>query len=249
MFRSHKDLVLENLALRQQLLTFHVKRPRRRLSAPQKLFWVALTRLWAGMAEAAGSGNPKNGDGVAPCRLPSVLEMAIQSQAPGRSQALRQEDSGADLSHGGGESDLGSTSYPRLIAKTWLQRFGTDGLTLAAASPTQPRRGQALADVSAQPSRSHRRHGLLYGADDHLRRPVLLLRHCSRPTEDSALPDHPTPECSMDRAADARILTHAQCFRIRRDCYALSHTLQDCVIESGGGLLPTQQQHGPQSWE
>lgn len=48
MFRSHKDLVLENLALRQQLLALHVKRPRRRLSPPQKLFWVALRRLWAG---------------------------------------------------------------------------------------------------------------------------------------------------------------------------------------------------------
>ena len=46
-FRSREDLILENLALRQQLLALHARRPRRRLSSLQKLFWVALRRLWA----------------------------------------------------------------------------------------------------------------------------------------------------------------------------------------------------------
>jgi hypothetical protein len=47
-FYSRQDLILENLALRQQLLALHVKRPRRRLSAMHKLFWVVLRRLWSG---------------------------------------------------------------------------------------------------------------------------------------------------------------------------------------------------------
>jgi len=47
-FRPREDLILENLALRQQLLALHAKRPRRRLSAPHTLFWVALRRLWSG---------------------------------------------------------------------------------------------------------------------------------------------------------------------------------------------------------
>jgi len=42
-------------------------------------------------------------------------------------------------------------------------------------------------------------------------------------------------------------LTHVQCLPIRRGFSALSHTRQDCVIESGGGLLPTLQRHGPRS--
>jgi putative transposase len=46
-FSSRQDLILENLALRQQLLALHAKRPRRRLTALQKLFWVALRRLWS----------------------------------------------------------------------------------------------------------------------------------------------------------------------------------------------------------
>ena len=45
-FRSRQDLI-ENLALRQQLLGLYAQRPRRRLSFLQKLFWVILRRLWS----------------------------------------------------------------------------------------------------------------------------------------------------------------------------------------------------------
>jgi hypothetical protein len=40
-FYSRQNLILENFALRQQLLALYAKR-RRRLSAMHKLFWVAL---------------------------------------------------------------------------------------------------------------------------------------------------------------------------------------------------------------
>src|SRR5450756_1841912 len=46
-FCAREDLLLENLALRQQLLALHTQRPRRRLTASHKLFWVVLRRLWA----------------------------------------------------------------------------------------------------------------------------------------------------------------------------------------------------------
>jgi hypothetical protein len=35
-FSSRENLVLENLALRQQLLALHTKRPRRRLTTPRR---------------------------------------------------------------------------------------------------------------------------------------------------------------------------------------------------------------------
>lgn len=50
-FRSRGDLILENLAHRQQLLALHTKRPRRRVSTMNKLFWIALRRLWSGWKE------------------------------------------------------------------------------------------------------------------------------------------------------------------------------------------------------
>ncbi len=50
-FGSREDLILENLAMRQQLLALHARRPRRRLTALHKLFWVVLRRLWDGWKE------------------------------------------------------------------------------------------------------------------------------------------------------------------------------------------------------
>jgi putative transposase len=47
-FSSREDLVLENLALRRQLLALHAQRPRPRLTAWHKLFWVGLRALWSG---------------------------------------------------------------------------------------------------------------------------------------------------------------------------------------------------------
>src|ERR1700756_3706204 len=46
-FRSREDLVLENLALRRQLLAVHAQQPRRRLTTLHKLFWVALRTFWS----------------------------------------------------------------------------------------------------------------------------------------------------------------------------------------------------------
>jgi len=47
-FSTRESLILENLALRQQLLALHAKRPRRRLSTVHRVFWVMLRRVWSG---------------------------------------------------------------------------------------------------------------------------------------------------------------------------------------------------------
>jgi transposase InsO family protein len=44
--RSRRDLLLENLALRQQLAVLKRRHPQPRFAAPEKLFWVMLRRLW-----------------------------------------------------------------------------------------------------------------------------------------------------------------------------------------------------------
>ena len=48
LFRSRRDLILENLALRQQLSVFKQKCPQPRLVPFDKFFWVMLCRLWPG---------------------------------------------------------------------------------------------------------------------------------------------------------------------------------------------------------
>jgi putative transposase len=44
--RTHRELALENLALRQQLAVWKVRRPRPRLTVMDRIFWVVLSRLW-----------------------------------------------------------------------------------------------------------------------------------------------------------------------------------------------------------
>src|ERR1017187_4085315 len=49
---SRHNLLLENLALRQQLAVLKRKHPQPRFAAPDKLFWVILWRLWPGWKRA-----------------------------------------------------------------------------------------------------------------------------------------------------------------------------------------------------
>lgn len=44
---SRRDLLLENLALRQQLAVLRKKHPRVRFSDSDRLFWTAMLRLWS----------------------------------------------------------------------------------------------------------------------------------------------------------------------------------------------------------
>jgi len=46
LFASRADLILENLALRQQLAVLQRTHPRPRLCASDRVFWLALRRCW-----------------------------------------------------------------------------------------------------------------------------------------------------------------------------------------------------------
>jgi len=51
-FRTRRNLLLENLVLRQQLTVLKRKRPRPRIAALDKLFWVLARRFWSGWKQA-----------------------------------------------------------------------------------------------------------------------------------------------------------------------------------------------------
>src|SRR5262245_57499325 len=44
--RTHRELALENLALRQQLAVWKARQPRPRLTQVDRIFWVLLSRVW-----------------------------------------------------------------------------------------------------------------------------------------------------------------------------------------------------------
>ena len=52
LFRPHRSLLLENLALRQQLVVLKRRHPRPRLSTFDKLFWVFTQRVWSGWKQS-----------------------------------------------------------------------------------------------------------------------------------------------------------------------------------------------------
>lgn len=51
-FQTRQNLILENLALRQQLAVLKRRHPRPRLSGFDKLFWVVVRRWWSGWKNA-----------------------------------------------------------------------------------------------------------------------------------------------------------------------------------------------------
>src|ERR1022692_4231741 len=51
-FRSRRHLVLENLALPQQLTVLKRRRPRPILGLVDKLFWVVARRVWSGWKQS-----------------------------------------------------------------------------------------------------------------------------------------------------------------------------------------------------
>ena len=61
-FRSRRDLLLENFALRQQLAVLKRRGPRPRMAVSDRLFWVLLRRFWSPWKHGA---LPTSGTGTA----------------------------------------------------------------------------------------------------------------------------------------------------------------------------------------
>jgi hypothetical protein len=58
LLRARGSLLLENLALRQQLAVLKRRHPLPRLDLLDKLFWVAVGRFWSGWQHSAGLLSP-----------------------------------------------------------------------------------------------------------------------------------------------------------------------------------------------
>ena len=178
-FQSRRDLVLENLALRQQLAVLAAKHPRPRLAARDRLFWVILRRCWTGWRKALLMSKPPDRRAVASRRIQSVLQVDL-AQAPSfrqkaSSKALRElifrmvADNptwGAPRIHGELKM-LGLDISERTVLR-WMRK--------APRNPDPARRWAAFLS-------NHREAiaaiGLLHSPNNHFRHAVLLLRHCA----------------------------------------------------------------------
>ena len=204
--RSREDLVLENPALRQQLLTLHAKRPRPRLGVLDRLFWVVLRRSWSGWRR-------------------SLILVAPETVVRWHRTGFRLYWSWISRArHAVGRKPISREVRElvfRMVAEnpTWgaprtheeLLKLGFDISERAVSRRVKranhnPDPARRWLSVLREPSQSNSCNGFLRRADFDLRSSVLLLRHQPRRAEDSALQRDLSAECFEDRTAAARSL-------------------------------------------
>src|SRR5712691_8393392 len=90
---GHRQLALENLALHQQLAVYKRTVPRPKLRTTDRLFWVALARVWAGwrlplvivtpdtILRCSGAGSVSTGP-KSPVRPPEAARRSTRRSRP-----------------------------------------------------------------------------------------------------------------------------------------------------------------------
>jgi transposase InsO family protein len=145
-------------ALRQQLAVLTRRHPRPNLSPLDKLFWglARLVRLEAG----SPGGHSRDRGPLASHRLPPVLESDLQGETASRKEDAIQGGQGSDLSNGRGELELGRSSDSWRASHAGVRGLGTYYFALDETRTPRSRTRSAMAPLSSQSSRGHRRHGL-----------------------------------------------------------------------------------------
>src|SRR4029453_16943710 len=88
--RGHRELVLENLAFRQQLMAMKRANSRPRLQARDRLFWIALRRLWTNWRTAVVLVRPETVVGWHPTGLRQRWTRRSTARANGRPPITRE---------------------------------------------------------------------------------------------------------------------------------------------------------------
>jgi hypothetical protein len=140
--RSRRNLVLENLALRQQLATLMEKHSRPLLVRSDRIFWVALRHFWmeGGSHHCAAGARPS----LASRRIQAVLEIALAQTCRGRKEADEQQTAAVDFSHSRRESHLGRTANPWRVEDARIWDLGTNRNPMDAEGPQGPRAGEIV---------------------------------------------------------------------------------------------------------
>ncbi len=196
-FRSRRDLLLENLALRQQLAT-SATRPL--IRPADRAFWVALRQLWSGWADALVI--VKSETVIRWHRADFRLYWRWLSRRGNRGGRRRQGSAPPHSQDGDGEP-LARTQDPRRVTSAGVQGFRAQRVSLPSHSLTSTRAPPNLDDILEEPSRGVRRDGLLHRADGDLPNLLCTLRDTVPPTRDFTLGPHGAPYGVLGHAAVA----------------------------------------------
>src|SRR6266853_3163903 len=205
LLRARRSLLLENLALRQQLAVLKRLRPRPRLDLLDKLFWVAVRRFWSRWQQFLIAVTPETvvrwhrGGFRLYWKLISKVRKPIGRRQTSKEvrqlifrMVVENPTWGAPRIHGE-LLMLGFDVSERTVSR-WMKRAPRD--------PEPAKRWLTFL-------RNHReaicRDGLLHCSDDHLPGALLLFRHQSRSSARPALnvTKHPTSSWIIQQLREA----------------------------------------------
>ena len=200
-FSRHRDLALENLALRQQLAIFKRRHPRPSLRPTDRLFWVWLSKIWTGWREALIIVKPETVIAWHRQAFRFYWRWLSRRKSIGRPRGSA-EVRNVDQTDDGGQSAVGRATDSRRITEARNRDFGTNGLTL----DTQTTKASIsdLANVPRQPPQRtgvdrffHRPHGHLSCAV------LLILAHHRRRVAHFNVTEHPTAAWTAQQIVEA----------------------------------------------
>ena len=203
LFRGRRSLLLENLALRQQLAVLKLRHPRSSLGLFDKLFWVVARRVWSAWKESLILVTPESvvrwhrtGFRTYWRLISGVRRQVGRKRTPKEVRELifrmvvQNPTWGAPRIHGELRM-LGFDLSERTIS-LWMKRAPRD--------PDQAKRWLAFL-------RNHREalaaNGFLHCANDHVRRALLLFRHQPRSSTNPAPQRHEASDEQLDHPAVA----------------------------------------------
>src|SRR5438128_2842120 len=161
--RTHQELALENLALRQQVAVWKVRQPRPQLRATDRLFWVVLSRLWKNWRSSLQVVRPETV--VRGHRQGFKRYWAWKSRHRRGRPAIGTEV--RDLIRRMSRANpLGCTLNPRRAAEAGPDGLAGDGFEVHA--PAAEAAVTGVAHVSEEPRPGSDRVGFLHGPDRDL---------------------------------------------------------------------------------
>src|SRR5262245_1993605 len=193
--RTHRELALENLALRQQLAAWKARQPRPRLTQTRPDLLGSAVEAVDELAGLA-TGDRRR---LAPPGIQTLL--SVEESTPTRSAHDQGGTTRADFADEPRQSALGRAEDPRRAAEAGPNGVAGHGVEVHAPAPAAAVAG--VASVSKEPRQGSDRLGFLHGTHGDF---SSALRACGaepRPAPAGAFQCYRAPDRGMDGAATA----------------------------------------------
>ena len=234
--RSRRALVLENLALRQQLATAAARRSPAAAAPSRSPLLGGAADLWPDWSSALAIVKPATV--VAWHRRAFRSYWRRLSRKPGRPPFDAKLRELIERMVRG--KSVGSTAHPRRTSEARVPGLRADGVALCSRRSTATTTGHVLEDLPRQPPRGAGGHGLLRRAHGDLPAPLRSARHPARSAQGSPPQCDGAPNGGLGNPATARgipVRDEAAVLLLDRDSIfsaEVCHALRACKFSPYG---------------